>query len=111
MKIKVHSLIDVITNSSTEIFTMMNDGAIDGAYELLDEVLKVAGSKKKARGLFLVQECFPNRCDPCNCCGDDEPCESGSEPEIEIIAKDKSKSTMDIWAKFHSLFSSEERYS
>ena len=38
LKIKVHSLIDVITNSSTEIYTWINSDAIEKAYELLDIV-------------------------------------------------------------------------
>ena len=54
LKVKVHSLIDVITNSSTEIFIVMNNGAEKGMFEVLNNVLKVAGSDKKAEDLFDI---------------------------------------------------------
>ena len=55
MKINVHSLIDVITNSSTSIFITMHGKSVDEMYELLNEVLKIADSDKKAEDLFDIE--------------------------------------------------------
>lgn len=55
MKIKMHSLIDVITNSSTEIFITMGSKSVEGMFEIFNEVLKIAGSDKKAEELFDIK--------------------------------------------------------
>lgn len=54
---KPHSIVDVITNSSTTVYVMFHTGAIKYTYELINEVLKVAGSAKKAEDLFDVELC------------------------------------------------------
>lgn len=51
--IKVHSQIDLITNSSTEIFVKSKD-AVNPAKELLAELLKVQGINKPVDELFNV---------------------------------------------------------
>ena len=55
MIINIHSIIDIITNSSTMIFTWMNDDAIEKAFELLDEILKLGDSTKTAKDLFDIK--------------------------------------------------------
>ena len=52
--VKPHSHVSVITNSSTVIYTQFHDSAVTETYELINEVLKVAGSDKKAEDLFDV---------------------------------------------------------
>jgi hypothetical protein len=52
IKINVHSFIDVITNSSTEIFISTHDKTITLAKELINGLLKVAKSEKTADDLF-----------------------------------------------------------
>jgi hypothetical protein len=54
MRINLHSLIDVITNSSSEIFLVMNSNAVKGMFEIIDEILKVGGSGYRAEELFTV---------------------------------------------------------
>jgi hypothetical protein len=54
LKVKIHSLIDVITNSSTEMYLVMGNDAIDGMYEIINEVLKIGGSDKRAEDLFTI---------------------------------------------------------
>ena len=54
LKIEFHSLIDVITNSSTELYIVMNNKAVDSMFEIIDEMLKIADSDKKAKDLFDV---------------------------------------------------------
>ena len=55
MVIKIHSLVDVITNSSTVIFTWASGNSEAMVLELIDEVLAVAGSDKKAKDLYDVK--------------------------------------------------------
>jgi len=53
LRIAVHSMVDVITNSSTVIYTWTNgDKSIAVAKEMIDYILSVAGSDKKAEDLF-----------------------------------------------------------
>lgn len=53
--IKTHSLVDIITNSSTVIFTWASGNAEAMVLELIDEVLSVAGSDKKAADLYDIE--------------------------------------------------------
>lgn len=51
-KFKLHSVVDVITNSSTVIYTYHN-GCVDPAKELINEMLKLSGiDDKKAEDIF-----------------------------------------------------------
>ena len=52
IKIKPHSIVDVITNSSTVVYVQTHDNTIKYAKELINTFLKVAGSDKKANDLF-----------------------------------------------------------
>jgi len=52
IKIKPHSIVDVITNSSTVVYVQTHDNTIKYAKELVNTLLKVAGSDKKAEDLF-----------------------------------------------------------
>jgi hypothetical protein len=54
LRVNVHSMIDVITNSSTEIFLIMKNNAVKGMFEIIDEILKVGESGYKATDLFTV---------------------------------------------------------
>lgn len=51
-KIKIHSIIDVITNSSTEIYIQADSNTIEKTFELFDIIIKASGSDKSARELF-----------------------------------------------------------
>lgn len=55
IKIKLHSVVDVITNSSTVIYTYQN-GSIEPAKELINEMIKLAGIEgKTADDLFTFE--------------------------------------------------------
>ncbi len=54
IKIKFHSIVDVITNSSTVIYTYQN--STEQAKELIDEVLKLSCSDLKAVDIFHFGE-------------------------------------------------------
>jgi len=53
-KIKYHSFIDVITNSSTEVFIKATDKAEKTIMEILNKVLALSGSDKKAEDIFDI---------------------------------------------------------
>ena len=50
-KVKVHSVIDLITNSSTEMFVDYSD-SIDHIKELVDEILELQGSPLTCDDIF-----------------------------------------------------------
>lgn len=52
MKIKIHSIIDVITNSSTEVFIFTHNKSIEILKELIDSLLNIGDSGLKADDLF-----------------------------------------------------------
>ncbi len=52
VKIRIHSFIDVITNSSTEIYVRADESTVGAVKELVDVLLAAAGSDKKADDLF-----------------------------------------------------------
>lgn len=52
MVIPVHSFIDVVTNSSTSIYVGCHDNTIQYAKDLIDSLLKAAGSGKTADEVF-----------------------------------------------------------
>lgn len=52
IEIKVHSFIDVITNSSTEIYIGCHDNTVQYAKDLINSILAIAKSDKTADDLF-----------------------------------------------------------
>lgn len=52
LTVKIHSIVDVITNSSTVIFTMAGPGSIKTTKELIDSLLAIGGSDLIADDLF-----------------------------------------------------------
>jgi len=62
MLVKIHSFVDVITNSSTIIYTQFKESAIQDSYEMINEILKLGGSDKKAEDLFdiSIYPCLDN---------------------------------------------------
>lgn len=61
---EIKSITDVITNSSSEAFLLVNSDSIDKTKELIDTILRVAGSTKTCDDLFditlKVDECQTN---------------------------------------------------
>jgi len=52
--IPIHSFIDVITNSSSEVFITSDEKTIAAVYALVDNILKFAGSTKNSAELFDI---------------------------------------------------------
>lgn len=53
--IKIHSFIDVITNSSTEIYVRAGDHTVVAAKELVESILRAGVSNKTCDDLFRVE--------------------------------------------------------
>jgi len=53
MKIPVHSVIDIITNSSSEIFCN-SEKSIEPAKDLINEMLRLMGSDKTCDDIFEI---------------------------------------------------------
>lgn len=54
LKIRVHSVIDIITNSSTEIFVSANYSSIEAIKRLINHFLKMTNSDKTCDDLFEI---------------------------------------------------------
>ncbi len=77
IKIPIHSQIDLITNSSTEIFVNA-ENSVEPCKELVDEILKLQGSDKTCDDIFSLKLVKP-----------EWPDEEGAyDLEIEVIDKD-----------------------
>lgn len=59
MFISVESIIDIITNSSTEIYTFPSDHAGDLLKKIINQILKEAGTDKTFDDLFEIEK-VPN---------------------------------------------------
>lgn len=131
----MHSFIDVITNSSTEIFVSTHGKTIEYAKELINDLLKVAGSEKTADDLFEFKiekglsmqddvdyEVYKDEID------DDEKKWIGENDKYDeavwteydyndnevtrmvITSKDDNKLTIDLAEKFQNIFSIDGSY-
>lgn len=55
VNVKIHSIIDVITNSSTEVFVMAGESSRNVMFELLGEMLKLTGVDVNPKELFDIK--------------------------------------------------------
>lgn len=54
VKLNMHSMIDAITNSSTETFSIITEEALVFVKDLIENVLTIAGSEKSFDDLFKI---------------------------------------------------------
>lgn len=52
IKVNIHSIVDVITNSSTEIFIGVHSKSIDMIKEVINDILELSNSTKTVDDLF-----------------------------------------------------------
>ena len=57
IKIQIHSVVDLITNSSTTIFTY-SEGSVEPLKELVNEILKLSGKTETFDDIFNVEVFF-----------------------------------------------------
>lgn len=55
---KIKSITDVITNSSSECFTYVTEESIDKVKDLINSILLIGGSSKTADELFIIKAKF-----------------------------------------------------
>jgi len=55
LKIEIHSFVDVITNSSSEIYVQASDRTIKQVKKMVESLLKLGGSNIKATDIFTFE--------------------------------------------------------
>ena len=55
LNITIHSFVDVITNSSTEVYIHADGGTVSAVKELVDNILDGAGSTYRFDDLFVIE--------------------------------------------------------
>lgn len=61
MKIYIQSQIDLITNSSTEVFQTADDKSIEDLKEVINAILEIGGSSFKCDDLFNIKLSFSEK--------------------------------------------------
>lgn len=61
--IPIHSFVDLITNSSSEVFVSDTEKTVEALKEAVNAILKLAKSDKTCDDLFDTQLCYSNGCD------------------------------------------------
>ena len=110
--LRVHSVVDVITNSSSEIYVEATEHTIDNVKELVDNLFSLAGSPLKCDDVFDIT--LKNRNAP------EEPDEDYWDdpyPEVDLVVTPKegvtseqSKVASRILSSLTSIFSIESQY-
>ena len=59
MKVRLHSMTDLITNSSTVIYTY-SDASLDACRNMIDEIFRVSGVDKKCDDVFSLSVALEN---------------------------------------------------
>ena len=54
IRIPIHSFVDLITNSSSEIFVSADESTVKAVKKLIDNILKASGSDKTVDDLFEI---------------------------------------------------------
>ena len=92
IKIKLQSFIDLITNSSTEVFSTVDTNSVEGLYKMLDAVLKVGGSNLKAKDILEIRVEF-----------DESGIDSYSDYIFDLINADKEYLESSNYIKYLNL--------
>jgi hypothetical protein len=122
IRIKIHSFVDLITNSSTEIYISCHKKSVEAAKGLIDSLLQAAGSEKKADDLFefkVMREAYDEET------GDELQKELVTEGDFEeikgyhdyynkdtliVTPKDKTREALDMVARLKSIFCVDAEY-
>ena len=93
--IRIHSFVDLITNSSTELFISANDKSAETVRAVIDNILSLGGSTLKANDLFKIELVV----DEDSYHGDNGPAKAirltalSDSPEAKMVAKTLSNLT------------------
>ena len=96
INLRVHSFIDIITNSSTEIYIEATQHTIDGIYKLIDALLQISKSDLKSTDLFdiVLFDKYASDSDD----EDDSDDDSYKDVSVKVTAKDSTDENAKIAA-------------
>ena len=104
--IRVHSFVDLITNSSTEIYIRASDKTVTSIKQMIDNILELGKSKLTCDDLFDIELSKPD--------SEEDDDYGGSSVRLIVKSKDpKSEvgaATAEILARLTSLFSISAEY-
>ena len=108
--IRIHSFVDIITNSSSEIFVEANEKTIENVKNLVNSLLALAGSQSTCDDLFEMELVNRNNVEE-----DDEDYFEPDYPEVDLKVTPKvSDKEAEVAAKILSglteIFSIESTY-
>ena len=78
----IHSFVDIITNSSSEIYVEATENTIKNVKTLVDSLLAIGGSSLKSDDLFELSLLDPN--------GDENSSYSDDYPTVDLVVKAKT---------------------
>lgn len=87
--IPIHSFVDLITNSSTEIYIQATTKTVESVKEIINNLLKVNGSSYTADDLFEISLFNSSLADRIEWDGEDANTEEGEYDNIELKVKAK----------------------
>lgn len=108
--INYHSFVDLITNSSTEIYISCHTKSVEYLKELIDSLLKASGSDKKAEELFdfkITKEDYDTGKVKTLKKDEDFECDPNRDFEdhfLTIIPKDKTQETINLCDQINRIF-------
>ena len=105
LAIRIHSFIDIITNSSTEIYVQATEQTVQNLIALIDSVLAIGGSKLKCADVFLITLNSEDEDE------DDNYYDEGTRVFLEakpLIDTDQAKIASTILCKLQDLFEAVE---
>lgn len=85
MIITVHSFVDLITNSSSEVFLCADANAAEGIRKIIDAVLKAANSTCRCDDMFNIEVLFAVRSD------------NGWSRDVEFVPEAEFNSICEKW--------------
>ncbi len=112
--LRVHSVVDIITNSSSEIYVEATEHTVKNVKELVDNLFALTGSQLKCDDVFDIKLKNTNASDD-----DEDESESyeGEYPEVDLVVTPKegvtseeSKVASKILSSLTSIFSIESAY-
>jgi hypothetical protein len=122
--IRIHSFVDLITNSSTELFVSATDKSADTVREVINNILSLGGSTLRADDLFKIElviedpDAYPTKTYPVDsdkgrsikkeCSSDNGPTQAIQL--TPIVNTDAAKQAAKVLSSLNSLFTIEESY-
>jgi len=108
IKLNIHSFIDIITNSSTEIYVAASQHTIDSIHKLVNSILGITNSQLKSEDLFDIS--LDKEDEEETNSWDDYPSSVGVIVTPKNLEDENYKIAANILGRLTSLFDIEARY-